>query len=1518
MSNRRKMFPALFMMFLFTFMNYSNLAASSGFPAGSSDEENPCDTILIEPDTLEFCIYDNALPFIYEDSNLTASGFYTFHHVSVLGCDSDIVIQLTVFNTVSTSRPQIQRVTLCSYELPYIVENYELTTSGIYTIITQSTNGCDSAYLLALTVLEVPDIEISGDTYLCPGSTATLSVDSCEGCSYQWSNGSTTTSITVSEAGMYYLSVLDENLCLTTDSAVIIAAEAPDAHIIGDSTICYGDSTTLSVTEGHTYVWENSGTSEPLTVVLEQDSTFYAIITDTLTLCSKRDSLTITTLPLPTVSILASALEFCEGDSTLLTASGGTSYLWSTGDTTASIYVKTSNQYQVTAFNEYGCHDTASVNITVHPSPTITILGNTSFCSGETATITLTGATSYQWSNGNNTATLTTSSPGNYSVTCTDIHNCSTTLVIPLSYSIVRATLTGNTSYCQGSSTVLKVIGDSTNTYQWINGTQSDSMVVSSIGTVSVIVTNTTGCQALLTANITELPNPTPSITCTQGALTICQGSSASLRASGGLRYAWSSGSTTNSIIVREEGTYTVTVTAANGCTAEASESIIVNPTPTVIIVSPDEICSGEVATLHAIAPTAQSFSWSSGHNTPSITVYPNQGLSYYMVSVVDENNCSNTASTTINTIERPNVFINGLNNSTITICQNNIQALTATTGASYQWSNGLTDNTIYVSSDGTYSVTVYNADGCSSSASVTVNTKPLPVASITESTTICQGQTATLIATFNNSYTYLWSNSSNTNSITTGVPGTYTVTVTNADNCTLVMSSTLTVNEKPQVSISGSTSICAGETTQLTASADMPSSYIWSTGDTNSITTVGGSSNTYRVTAYNAYGCSNSASVTVIVHSLPVPFITGSTTICRGQSTTLTATGGVSYMWSNGHTSAQISVSPSTNITYTVTATDQFGCRANVSATVTVNVIPSISILGNRSFCEGSSTTLTATGGSYYTWSTGDNSSSISVGTVGNYSVTATNSLGCQNSESVMITSMNLPSISIAGRSNICPGSTDTLTAGGATQYVWSTGETGSTIHVMPTASTTYTVTGYGYNGCMSTASKVVNIENRPDVQINGVTILCEGESTTLTAVGGNSYLWANGSTDNHITVSQNGNYAVVATNAAGCSNTASISVTVNPIPRIGLTGPSSFCENSTATIMANGGSSYRWSNGSSQSTLILTTGGSYAVTAYNSFGCQSDTTFTVTTLPVPTAIITGTTNLCEGETGYLTASESFQYSWSNGSTNQTISVTPLETTNYYVTVTSENGCSNFTHATLYVHPTYDNHYTAEICQDNSFSQYGFNIPVQHEPGTYVFTDSLQSIYGCDSICTLTLTVNPKPVINGGIIGNDIVTNYGNYYYHISDVENASIFEWSITNPRWTLSSSTINSVFLNIQNAGNGTLIVKAINACGYQDTNLVISCVVGVEDYTPESRISIYPNPVSRLLHINTEDSGLQFRDVELIDAAGRCVLRTSAKEAQMQIDCTPFANGMYMLRLTDEYGQQVENRKIIINK
>ncbi|MBK9737330.1 MAG: hypothetical protein IPO92_21205 [Saprospiraceae bacterium] len=224
-----------------------------------------------------------------------------------------------------------------------------------------------------------------------------------------------------------------------------------------------------------------------------------------------------------------------------------------------------------------------------------------------------------------------------------------------------------------------------------------------------------------------------------------------------------------------------------------------------------------------------------------------------------------------------------------------------------------------------------------------------------------------------------------------------------------------------------------------------------------------------------------------------------------------MTASGGTSYLWSNGVTAYWIDVTPAVSTTYTVTVTDVNGCQSSSSITVTVNPLPAATIMGDSELCNGETTRLTASGGTSYLWSNGVTAYWIDVtpATSTTYTVTVTDGNGCQSSSSITVTVNPLPAATIMGDTEICNGESTTLTAGGGTIYSWSTGETTGVITVNPSVNTAYGLTVTDGKGCTSTASVSVIVNALPIVGISGDTEICLESCTTLTATGGTLYEW-------------------------------------------------------------------------------------------------------------------------------------------------------------------------------------------------------------------------------------------------------------------------------------------------------------------------------------------------------------------------------------------------------------------------
>ncbi|OFY84023.1 MAG: hypothetical protein A3F72_18560 [Bacteroidetes bacterium RIFCSPLOWO2_12_FULL_35_15] len=314
------------------------------------------------------------------------------------------------------------------------------------------------------------------------------------------------------------------------------------------------------------------------------------------------------------------------------------------------------------------------------------------------------------------------------------------------------------------------------------------------------------------------------------------------------------------------------------------------------------------------------------------------------------------------------------------------------------------------------------------------------------------------------------------------------------------------------------------------------------------------------------------------------------STSICIGQSVTLTASGGTTYQWSGGSsaTSSTITLSPTVTTTYYLQASNG-SCIDNDSITIQVNSVPVASISGNQNICSGQSSTLTANGASSYQWSGGSTATTASISvaptTTTNYILTPSNGTCQGNPITVIVNVTPMPSASISPTStSICNGQSVTLNASGGTTYQWSGGSsaTSSTITLSPAVTTTYYL--QASNGsCINNDSITIQVNSVPVAAISGNQIICSGQNTILTASGANFYQWSGGSnaiTDTiSITPSTTTNYIVTPSNGSCQGNPVSIMINVNPAPTADAGIDQTITAGNTAVLNGNGGGNYLWS---------------------------------------------------------------------------------------------------------------------------------------------------------------------------------------------------------------------------------------------------------------------------------------------------------------------------------------------------
>jgi hypothetical protein len=569
---------------------------------------------------------------------------------------------------------------------------------------------------------------------------------------------------------------------------------------------------------------------------------------------------------------------------------------------------------------------------------------------------------------------------------------------------------------------------------------------------------------------------------------------------------------------------------------------------------------------------------------------------------------------------------------------------------------------------------------------------------------TVCHGISAT-VGYNNDANTYVWSNGTTTGQITVTPTATttYTVTATNVGTgCTATASVTVNVNQLPTVTIDSPGAICYGETATLTAQSPTAIHYNWNTGDaTAAIDVTPTTTGAYIVKATDANGCTQIATIHLVVNPLPEATITGTSVICDGGSATLSAPAGAAmYYWETGSTDPSITVSPTITTVYTVTVTSVEGCSQTANFTVTVNPIPRVGITGQNIICFGATANITAAGGASYAWSNGANTALLSVAPTATttYTVTVTNGFGCTATQSLTIIVNPLPVIVINGSTTICNGASTTLTATGGATYLWNNSTTTATQTLTPVATTTYLVTVTTAAGCSASQSVTVTVNPTPTATISGTLILCNGNSTTLTVATDATpatYAWSNSANTAAVTVSPTANtiYTVTVTNQYGCTSTAKAVVRVNAVPVVTFINatPITICQGACTPICATPNlGTYVWNTGETATTITAcpTTTTIYTVTITNAAGCTASGTMTVNVNALPTPVITGQTTACSNSSVTLTATGGATYTWSNGATTNVINVTVVNTTTYIVTATNTNGCTAMTSYTVTVNP--------------------------------------------------------------------------------------------------------------------------------------------------------------------------------------------------------------------------------------
>ena len=1109
-----------------------------------------------------------------------------------------------------------------------------------------------------------PTVAISATSgTLCSGQTTTLTAATAN--SYGWSTGATGNTINITPLTNTVVIVTGTNTagtCTASAQYSITVSPTPTLAISAvSSTLCSGQTTTLTAATANTYNWSTGATGNSINITPLTNTVVTVTGTNTAGSCTATTQYSITVNPTPTVAIAATNGTLCSGQTATLTAATANSYGWSTGATGNSINITplTNTVITVTGTNAAGtCTATAQYSITVNSTPTVAISATSgTLCSGQTTTLTAATANSYGWSTGGGGSTINITPLTNTVVTvigtnaagsCTATAQYSIT-VNPTPTVAIAAT---NGTLCSGQTTTLTAA--TANSYGWSTGATGSTINITPLTNTVITVTgtNTAGtCTATAQYSITVNSTPTVAIAATNG--TLCSGQTTTLTAATANSYGWSTGATGNSINITPLTNTVITVTgtnAAGSCTATAQYSITVNPTPTVTIAATSgTLCSGQTTTLTAV--TANSYGWSTGATGNTINITP---LTNTVITVTGTNTagtCTASAQYSITVNSTPTVAIAASNG---TLCAGQTTTLTAATANTYNWSTGATGNSINITplTNTVITVTGTNATGgCTATAQYSVQVNPLPSLATTTVTNVSCFGLNNGSATFTTSaatYTLAGNNVSGT-SATGLAPGSYTYTVTDANACnnTVSLSITQPTVLSSNAAITGSNTSCstANGTASITIAGGTPSYTVnWDNGAINNSNPAGALN-----TGPHTYTVTDNHNCTINSGTLNMPGVTGINTSAATQSNVACFNG----------TSGAATFTTSGGSAYSYTL-------------------------------AGTTTTLTATNGTF---------SGLSSGTYSVH-VLETNS-GCVDNAVVSISQPTSAVIASAVQTGsvLCFGNTATVSvipSGGTPNYTVTWQNSVATGTLTSYAAGTYTVNVSDANGCVSSTQSFVvsgptqSLTATVTNTLSNTSCTSPNGSFTVTAVGGTPvYTYNTTNTSGVFPGQSTGSHVIVVTDANACTYTLSSIIPGVPTPSVvsslytnvlcsgGNTG--------SAAVTVSGGTTpytYTWTGGSSAgNTLSNLTQGSYTVTVSDAGNCIVTKTFLITE-PFPlNAVTTDITSPCVGQSNGSASIEvtggtpNYTYVWNNnGSVNNTIS--GVYEGQYTATITDANGC--------------------------------------------------------------------------------------------------------------------------------------------------------------------------------------------------------------------------------------------------
>jgi len=1157
--------------------------------------------------------------------------------------------------------------------------------------------------------------------------------------SFIWGGGITAQNRTNLSAGNYNVTITDNNSCTFSTTATVVQPSAIALNITKTDLVCFNannGAVSVNVTGGtspFSYNWSN-GAATPSLVSLAANT--YSITATDANMCTA-SAVTIITQPTQLSTTLASTNVSCfgltNGNITLGVNGGvgGYSFNWNNNSNTQNLNNIAAGNYTVTITDANTCSMTAATTISqpsqININGTVTDIACGGLDNGGIQT-TVSGGNAgftFLWSNSATSANLSNLTAGNYTLSATDANGCvaSQTFTVAQTAALtVSNTKTDITCGGLSNGTITLTISGGTTPYifLWNDGNTNQNRTNLSDATYTVTVTDANGCAATTAATITSPSQLFVSLTPTH---VICNGAATGAvmltRTGGnpGYSYSWNINSVNQNLTGMMAGFYQVTVTDASNCSVVASTTIN-EPAPISLAVNVTNVgCfSGSNGAIDVVVGGGNGgyvYNWSNGATTNNIS---NLYAGNYTISVTDALNCSVNLMLTVSQAQ-PVVLTETHTNASCAGASNGAIDVTVSggmTGFTYNWSNGANTQDLNGLAAGTYTLTVFDGNNCSSTISATITEPAAIVLNASNTDVACHnGNTGAINLTVNGGvgpFTFNWSNAATTQNISNLTANIYTVTATDANSCSSSLSTSIAQASAIQIALTPTHVTCFGNNNGSisTAVSGGNASYSFSWSNATTTANLGNlAAGSYTLSVMDASNCVATATTVIQQPSAVQLSETHTNVSCFGGANAainLTAAGGTgafNFVWSNGATTEDLSQLTVGN--YSVSATDANGCSSTTSVAITEPTALQTSATHKDFACNTNrgNIQLTTTGGtSPYTfaWSNGANTAAINNLDSGNYTATITDANGCSINQSVTINA--LPALSAT--TTVVPvtcfggnnGSINVATTGGTAPYTFNWSNGAAQQNITNLVANTYTLTVADANACAFTATTAVT--QPAALQLFSVinNTSCNGSSDgniIINILGGTapySYTWSNGANTNSISNLAANTYSVTVQDANNCSNSSSnlvvsepalLSVAANVLP----VGCANINDGAIEAIPSGGTAPYffNWSNGNNAANNSQLGMGNYDLTVTDSKGCTTSNNWSVGTTPPLTIAGTVSNTACPtAHTGAIAltidgGTPNFAINWSNGDNTANISQLPQGT--YQVEVTDSRSCT-------------------------------------------------------------------------------------------------------------------------------------------------------------------------------------------------------------------------------------------------